>query len=208
MGDGRRGEEGEEEVKFRILLDMDGPLARWSVGLFRLCGRPDLTERDVHKWDGALDILGLSYDDMWKTVDAAGAAFWADLEPQAWAYSLVEQLEQLGDLYIVSSQSDHPSSVEGKAQWMLKHFPHLYAKRTFFGTDKWLMARPDAILVDDRVKNVRNFNAEGGVGVLFRMPHNSKAVRSVITQTEAVNEVVAVVKGIVLREQALADAAC
>jgi len=195
-----------EVNKFRILLDLDGPLARWSVGLFRLYGRDDLTERDVHAWDGALDVLGIAYDEMWDKVNAAGARFWAELEPQPWAHKLVDALEQMGDLYIVSSQSDHPSGVEGKAQWMLQHFPHLYARRTFFGADKWLMARPNAILVDDRVKNVRNFNDEGGIGVLFPMPANTKSIRSCIAQTEAVNDVMAVVRGIVTRERMMAEA--
>jgi hypothetical protein len=66
---------------------------------------------------------------------------------------------------ILTSPTRHKSSVEGKKEWLEKNLPGVPYK---IEQDKEKYAAPDAILIDDREKNIKKWEEKGGVGILHK----------------------------------------
>ena len=88
---------------------------------------------------------------------------------------MLEIVESCSDeVYLASYPMDHTDAWVGKLKWIDKHLPQ-YNKRVILMTaHKKLLARPDAILLDDRDDNIDQFCAVGGHGWLIPQPWNTK----------------------------------
>jgi 5'(3')-deoxyribonucleotidase len=80
------------------------------------------------------------------------------------------RLNQVYDVYIVSSATEYPNSLAEKYEWLQEHFPFIsWQKMVFCGSKNIIRAD---IMIDDHVKNLDSFI---GVTYLFSAPHNHLA---------------------------------
>lgn len=164
-----------------IYCDLDGVLVAFEQAAFRLWGVPfinGLVEYPLgYGWDivGALNHLregeGLepvSGNRFWNGFDYD---FWRNLPMYPGAALFFNELKKLGSVKFATSPTLSSECVAGKYDWVANNIPEM-ERRLYIGADKTAFARPGAILIDDRDKNVYNFLAAGGQAVLVPRPWN------------------------------------
>lgn len=149
-----------------ILLDMDGVLVQWNEAVCELLGKPGLV---VDRFKTA-ECLGISNDEMWESIDDIGADFWANLKPYSWTDELLELVGGFPWTIATAYAQDETCS-QGKHRWLNNRFGRNF-EGMMIGKRKWLMAGPGRVLIDDREKNVIDFDFHGGFGILFPQPWN------------------------------------
>lgn len=150
-----------------IYLDMDGVVSDAHEAFLRAMGREDLIDDYPAGEFNVNKVAGVSASEMWRMVARRGRKLWSRMREFPWAHDLYEQLRGIGDVVFLTSPSQDPESLAGKLEWLQR-----FTKRRDFGdyimtVRKELLARPDAVLVDDRLENVEGFRAAGGGAVLF-----------------------------------------
>jgi len=158
-----------------IYLDIDGVLADFIGGVMKAF---DL-EYDYNKWPGALgpdgwnwfESFGLTFDQ----VDAeCTAKFWAGME---WMHDGCDMFNLVNGgpvgAHLLTTPMKNPESTTGKLTWIEKYLNNKWRKNAIVtGAPKKLFARPGALLIDDRDKNVEEFRAAGGEAILVPRPWN------------------------------------
>ena len=149
-----------------IFLDMDGIITDFVGGVCRVLNKPnpypELT-RDYTFWNAWPEIST-------KDVDAVcNQDFWHHLE---WIYDGRDTLRAIKDtlglekMYLVTYPMPNMESPTGKWLWVRDNLPS-YLKRTIITqASKSFLARPDALLIDDKNENIEEFVAAGGQGLL------------------------------------------
>jgi 5'(3')-deoxyribonucleotidase len=165
----------------RIYVDMDGVLANFMHGALSLFGKESLLEKGA--WPEAItDVtkaIGISGEEFWAEVLHHGVGFWENLGRYGWTKPFIKDLEKAsgGEVYILSSPGHGllaGQAIHGKMIWLCKHLPKYGYEHFIFTREKYLLARPGAILIDDFSEAVDKFGEAGGYGILFRMPWNTK----------------------------------
>lgn len=163
----------------RIYLDVDGVLADWTTQANEWLGLPKNTPWTEYNQTG-MD---------WERLNDAMSyvSFWRDMELISGAKKLLHNLRKLGDVVICTRPFPHENCVFGRTVWLKNNFD-IDPKQTIFIHDKWLLAKPEAVLIDDNVENVRLFAEHGGESILFPQSYNTKIVppdriESVLNQT-------------------------
>lgn len=158
----------------QILVDMDGVLVDFAGASCALHGKPGTLI------DGP-DIaatLGISTNDFWEPIDDLGPGFWSDLPDLPWTEDLLNLVADYGASdrwHIATSPSLCPFSAMGKVIW-LQHRLGRGFRRYMIGSQKWLMAKPGHVLIDDNEENIRLFELHGGSGILVPQTWNSNRV--------------------------------
>lgn len=157
--------------KKTCLLDLDGVLVDFVGGSLAV-HNINMTVDELYKdhsgqWD-FVKILGMTPEAFWKPM---GEEFWAKLEWSSDGEAILKLVESVfgrENVMILTSPSSNYGCHAGKIRWMERHLPRHYSKTAghMFGSRKELLARPNNWLVDDRDKNVDDFTAHGGRGVL------------------------------------------
>jgi 5'(3')-deoxyribonucleotidase len=162
----------------KIFGDLDGVYVNFVDAAGDLCaGRrgDDLLKKWVPGDYSIHPALGLTTeDDMWEMINRLGARFWMELALYPWADALMQLLESVAPVTILSSPGAHYSSWEGKVRF-IQGTP-LLASRDFLlmrAAQKHLIARPGYLLVDDRDDNVRQWREAGGQAIVFPRHWNS-----------------------------------
>ena len=141
-----------------IYLDMDDVVADFTGYAKEVVGF-DCREKGLYKY---------AQSDWEKLRD--NQRIYRDLKPISGAIAFVEacqQLDKVKFLTAVPSGNDVAYAFQDKIAWAAKYFPGL---DVFFGPyskDKVTYASADAILVDDRKKNIDAWRSNGGIGVWF-----------------------------------------
>lgn len=154
-----------------ILLDMDGVLADFVSAAIGVCGLP-LKHDEVDQWDFFLPYM--TAEEFWQKIDAV-PGFWSNvIQPYPWAPEIVALCkENAKQVVFASAPCNHPNSAEGKIRWLRRHFFMERDRNDYMlGPDKYLMAKPGRVLIDDNENNCVAFNTEGGHSVLFPQPWN------------------------------------
>jgi len=151
----------------KLFLDMDGVLTDFTKKLTELLGHTvDKDFKDPKIWDA---------------ISKAGKEFWSKMEWLTGAHQFFKDLKKF-DPTILSSPSNHPSSIEGKKEWLkeeLPKVPYLIKK------NKETYAAPDAILIDDREDNIKKWEDNGGIGILHKsIPKTMVALAGAIKDLE------------------------
>ncbi len=81
--------------------------------------------------------------------------------------SVIKELNQLYDVYIVSAAMEFPQSLSEKREWLLKHFPFIHWQQIIFCGSKKPVSGD--FMIDDHVKNLTHFKGER---LLFTATHN------------------------------------
>lgn len=153
-----------------IYLDMDGVIVDFAAGVAKVLGKPM-----PDPWPAGVYSLEQVFEKpeylIWRAIDSAGSRFWSELEPYETSLELYRRLSEIAPVVFCSTPSWHPSSPKGKLEWLGEHFG-APCRNYVFTPNKYLLARPGAVLVDDLESNVLAFKAAGGSAVLVPQPWN------------------------------------
>jgi 5'(3')-deoxyribonucleotidase len=154
--------------KPEVFLDMDGVLADFHHGYNQVSDNPVPTHKDIPppKDDPTFKKL-------------TGSNFFATLPKFNSADALVNMIvQQFGSYSICTSplRNDHANSEKYKTQWIQQHL-NPQPKRIVVTPMKSKFAKlPDGtpnVLIDDRIANVKAWQAAGGIGILYNAHEDS-----------------------------------
>lgn len=171
----------KEAIVKTILLDMDGVLVDFMGGLHHALNLPwdpdnyrykageyDCFESMVESNPDKLKSMGPIY----RTTDER--AFWANLEWDRFGkkYLAVAQSFKV-PIYICTKPMLRPEAWAGKIDWLGKHIKDAVSGTIITSGPKHMLAKPGAVLIDDKDENVNEFRAAGGQAYLIPQPWNS-----------------------------------
>ena len=142
----------EEETEYKIYCDLDGVLADFERGYEELTG---IDLQGEFKPEGA---------EFWNPISKAGVGFWAGLKWMSDGQQLWDYIKQYKP-ELLSAPSRDESSRIGKYVWVKNKIPGTKLILRYADRKKEL-ASPNAILIDDRAKNIEDWESAGGVGIL------------------------------------------
>ena len=147
-----------------IFCDMDGVLADFMGGIARHLNKKDFKQGDIDK------VL--------LTDAGTSKGWWVSLAPMSDAKTLWKYISQY-DIQILSACpsvcSDDRAVIAGKKAWVKKHLKPSPSKVNIVQRkDKKTFAAPNHILIDDHIKNIRDFDSGGGVGI-----HHTSAIKTI-----------------------------
>ena len=114
----------------------------------------------------------ISQEEFWQTIET-NEYFWFNMTPFPWAKGLYDLLSEFAPVTIASSPSLNPRCIPDKLEWLSKHLG-VKSDSCMFGGRKYLMAKPDTLLIDDYPKNVEKFIEAGGKAVLVPSSWNTE----------------------------------
>ena len=109
--------------------------------------------------------------------------FWASLPEEAWSeaplslessWLLNECVKIVGqeNVFLCTSTSHYPSSLSGKLKWIHRYLPTWIHRQYVITPHKYLLARPNTLLIDDCYDQFSKFVQEGGQAFLVPKPWN------------------------------------
>ena len=149
----------EEETQYTIYCDMDGVLVNFDRGYQELTG---MTTQQADAMGG---------DTFWEPLTQAGAKWWITLNwmpdgKQLWSY--IKKYTPI----LLSAPSKQESSRLGKRVWVKRELPDVKLILRP-ASQKQQYASPTSILIDDRQKNIDQWEAAGGIGILHTNTANT-----------------------------------
>ena len=139
-----------------IFCDMDGVLVDFMGGIAKHLGKKTVEQGDIDK----VLLSGVGTSKGW----------WVSLVPMHDAKTLWKYISQY-DIQILSACpsicKDDKAVIAGKTAWIKKYLKPSPSKVNIVQRrDKKTFAAPNHILIDDHIKNIRDFESAGGVGVV------------------------------------------
>jgi hypothetical protein len=149
----------EEETEYTIYCDMDSVLVDFDRGYQELTG---MTTQQA-------DANGV--EAFWDPLSKAGAKFWITLQWMPDGKQLWDYIKKYNPI-LLSAPSREESSKLGKRVWVKRELPgvKLILK---YASQKQEYASPTSILIDDRQKNIDQWKAAGGIGILHTNTANT-----------------------------------
>jgi 5'(3')-deoxyribonucleotidase len=154
-----------------VFLDMDEVLCDFTGGAARLFGVPR-AELDQNRALGVWSIvepLHTTLGGFGRMVCSAGEDFWANLQPTPWANEIVDLVSFFTEDWWILTQP-FADCVEccckGKQRWLNQFFGEGFPRCRMQG-NKHLLARENAVLIDDKEETVLQFRQFGGKSILF-----------------------------------------
>ncbi len=149
----------EEETQYTIYCDMDSVLVDFDLGYQELTG---ITTQQA-------DANGV--EAFWEPLTKAGAKFWITLQWMPDGKQLWDYIKKYNPI-LLSAPSREESSKLGKRVWVKRELPgvKLILK---YASQKQEYASPTSILIDDRQKNIDQWEAAGGIGILHTSTANT-----------------------------------
>ena len=149
----------EEETEYTIYCDMDSVLVDFDRGYQELTG---MTTQQA-------DANGV--EAFWDPLSKAGAKFWITLQWMPDGKQLWDYIKKYNPI-LLSAPSREESSKLGKRVWVKRELPgvKLILK---YASQKQEYASPTSILIDDRQKNIDQWEAAGGIGILHTNTPNT-----------------------------------
>ncbi len=151
-----------------IYVDCDGVLGDWVKQVHSWADKP---LKPWKAWDGFSEhgISQAELDDMMSFV-----SFWNSMELLPGAKRLWAEVGKLADsAYVCTRPFPHPNCLLGRAVWLQKELG-INTQQTIYMHDKYELARPGAILIDDNLDNCRLFVEKGGHAILYPQSYNSR----------------------------------
>jgi len=163
----------------RVYLDVDGVLADFQRAAHVIHGQPWAFEEPLREEVAGIwslgEIWGISEDEFWEPINAAGAEFWRTLDFMPDADTVIEIVERVvgrENVIPVTACIHHPSAAAGRVAWLQEQMPE-YRGEFFLGAAKHKIVAPDVVLLDDADHNVERFAKAGGRVILYPRPWNS-----------------------------------
>ena len=149
----------EEETQYTIYCDMDGVLVDFDRGYQELTG---MTTQQA-------DAIG--GDTFWEPLTKAGAKWWITLNWMPDGKQLWNYIKKYTPI-LLSAPSKQESSRLGKRVWVKRELPDVKLILRP-ASQKQQYASPTSILIDDRQKNIDQWEAAGGIGILHTSTVNT-----------------------------------
>ena len=149
----------EEEIQYTIYCDMDGVLVDFDRGYQELTG---MTTQQA-------DAIGA--DTFWEPLTKAGAKWWITLNWMSDGKQLWNYIKKYTPI-LLSAPSQQESSRLGKRVWVKRELPDVKLILRP-ASQKQQYASPTSILIDDRQKNIDQWEAAGGIGILHTSTANT-----------------------------------
>ena len=151
----------QHKTKPIVYVDMDGVLADFFGEVARQHGVEYW--REIHRKDLGIDQI------------AREPGFFATLPPMPHAKNLMRGIIKLAGRYSILSSpllSNVEDSSEEKAEWLEKYLQTHQPQAIIFDHEKFKFARQangtPNILIDDYDANIKLWNANGGIGILYK----------------------------------------
>lgn len=156
-----------------ILLDVDGVLCNFIDGIIKSKGL-DITHDEWVNWNHHR-YLGMTDEEFWDITRSP--EWWLNLQPYPWASDLILVFNDLFDVVYCTSPSLDSSCPSQKVEWLRRQGFMSNSRNDYvIAPKKELLARPDAILIDDSHENCDKFRLAGGKAIVFPQPWNSVEV--------------------------------
>ena len=152
----------------RILIDMDDVMADTIERVFEWYERDfdsRYTKADIHG-KKLYDIIPSEHIPIVKSYFHQ-PGFFKDVPVMEHSKEIIEALNRVHEIYIVSAAMEFKHSFLDKYDWLDKHFPFIHWKRRVFCGDKHIIKAD--ILIDDHDFNLSVFT---GRPIVFTAPHN------------------------------------
>ena len=149
----------EEETQYTIYCDMDSVLVDFDRGYQELTG---MTTQQA-------DAIG--GDTFWEPLIKAGAKWWITLNWMSDGKQLWDYIKKYNPI-LLSAPSREESSKLGKRVWVKRELPGVKLILRY-APQKQEYAAPTSILIDDREKNIEQWEAAGGIGILHTSAANT-----------------------------------
>lgn len=146
---------------FKLYLDMDGVIVDWD-GQFKKISN-GVSANDYEKTHGATGRFELSQN---ASPDFYATMQWLPDGKQL--YNFVKQYDSEILSHAETSGGDDNRVVDGKRTWLKNNNVDIKANLVPHREDKAKYANKNAILIDDREDNVKEFIDAGGIGVLHK----------------------------------------
>jgi 5'(3')-deoxyribonucleotidase len=167
-----------------IFLDLDDVLNDFTMFTLRSLGCDIVDYYPAWGWDivKAANAMHPSRiftkETFWDSLDRKHWATVPKSEMCDWLVRECAGLVGCKNVYILSAPTIDPDSLAGKLEWIHSNLPAWIHRQFLIGPHKHLCARPDALLIDDRDKNVEDFQEAGGRTILVPRPWNHRSVYS------------------------------
>jgi hypothetical protein len=165
----------------QLYLDMDGVITDFIGGVERWYGI-DLSGHD--HWDFTDEEVGMPMQDFWVGLTDE---FWATLSLTPWGALLLSRLMKYKPIILSSPQRENAG---GKQIWLRRHLGGIHkAGRYILTPQKWTVAGPGKILIDDCDQHVAEWFTHGGDSILFPRKWNALRHMDDMTHEERVEYV-------------------
>lgn len=155
-----------------VFLDVDGVLANFRKGIHEAFVKPYYYPTLSSKWKFWDDWPEIIFE----MVNAiCTTSFWQDLEWMHDGGDILEIIRNRFDasqIYLLTTPMPNVESATGKWSWIKEYLPEFYKRTIITQVPKYLLARPDTLLVDDKNENVDGFREAGGKALLVPRPWN------------------------------------
>lgn len=158
----------------KIILDVDGVLADFASAASRVHKRtnPYSIPENFGKYNME-QIWGMPVSEFVAPLDYD---FWANLPLMEHAHSIANHLIQFfgpHNICILTKPVPTYGCLEGKRDWLNKHFPHLMSN-WMIGTNKTFTSHVNSLLIDDNERHCYDFQQAGGRAFLVPACWNFK----------------------------------
>jgi len=148
----------------RLIVDMDGVLADIYAQYFRF----ETMESGIQR--SREDMTGRPESEVFRNIRkyVFTRGFFRDAPVIQGSCKALKKLNAQYELFVVSSATEFPQSLNEKHDWLTEHFPFITWQQMVFCGSKAVVHGD--IMIDDHFKNLDSFN---GKTILFTQPHNS-----------------------------------
>jgi len=155
------------EIK-TCFIDMDGVLVDFVSAACKAHNRPNPYDDKVNYGVFEMDkIWGMIQQEFWEPLNDPG--FWELMDKLPDADNIIEwacRAFSTQRVAILTAPSLGLRCVNEKRNWVRRNYPQLVDQIIFTGAKQFL-AHNTALLIDDRDKNVDDFQCAGGVALLY-----------------------------------------
>ncbi len=159
-----------------IFLDLDGCIANIGQAVADIYDIKFTPELEVQYGNTLYKLMGLeTKKEMWDVINSI-PDFWENILPYPWCEELVDALQSVDEVQILTSSPSTDALTKsnastGKSKWVGKYLLEKNL-RVNIVHDKYLLAAPGRILIDDRERHCDLFGTHGGESILFAQPWN------------------------------------
>ena len=155
-----------DKPQYKIYCDMDGVLADFMGTVMK-------RHYDDGDWDTVkkqYDINNKSFTDHFRQNVKGDPEFWGSITPLPDSKVLWNGIKKFNPLILSAYATwDEKNSKRGKRMWIAKHFRVPESRLIMVEREnKPDYASPTSILIDDYPKNIGEWEAKGGIGIVHK----------------------------------------
>lgn len=165
-----------------VLLDVDGVLCNFVERICQFYGInandamqnwEPLEEYELHKTNHFVEKF-ITEDQIKKDLISLPAGWWKNLCTYPYFSDLLILIDDHFKNWLLSTSPIMSADYfSGRFDWLNKIYGgELEANKIMIGSEKYLMANKNTVLIDDSLKNVKKFIAAGGQAILYPRPWN------------------------------------